>query len=228
LLDRLKAHPEHVTYVDPRSGLTRERDVTHGLVARAIFASLYTPMTASTVPLLIEQAENGNYTGIFAMTATMGRLGESISQGMQTSVLCSEDIPRIQPGDVERETAGTFLGADSAEYFLKPCEFWPRANVDRSYYDNTPSDVPALILSGELDPVTPPRWGESVASQWKRSKHVVVPGAGHGTATIGCVMQVMARFLDSGDASRVDSSCVRNLKRPPFLIGPSGPSVVNQ
>jgi len=228
LLDRLKANPERVTFVDPRTGLAREREVNHGTVARGIFGSLYTPMTAAAVPLLIEQAEKGNYTGIFALSAAMGRLDESVARGMQTSVLCSEDVSRIQPGEVERETSGTFLGSDAADIFMKPCEFWPQAKVESAYYDNTPSDVPALILSGELDPVTPPRWGESVASQWKRSKHVVVPGAGHGTAATGCVMQLMARFLDTGDASQVDASCVRNSKRPPFLLGPSGPSVVNQ
>jgi pimeloyl-ACP methyl ester carboxylesterase len=226
LLDRLKVHPEHITYADPRTGLTRERDIDHATVARAIFGSLYTPLTAAAVPLLVEQAEKGNYTGILTLNAALGPLAESVAQGMHFSIVCSEDVPRIDPQQIDRESAGTFLGRDAADVRLKPCEFWPRAKIDPAYYDNSPSDIPALILSGELDPVTPPRWGELVAAQWKHSKHVIVPATGHGTASAGCVMQLISRFLDTADPSQVDPSCVKQLKRPPFLVGPSGPDAV--
>ncbi len=106
---------------------------------------------------------------------------------------------------------------------LKVCEFWPRGKVDTAYFENAPSDLPALILSGELDPVTPPSWGQQVASQWKNSKHIVVPATGHGAAGSGCVIKLMAQFLDDGSAEKLDASCVNNVKRPPFFLGPSGP-----
>lgn len=226
LLDRLNAHPEHISYVDPRTGLTRERDVDHGTVSRAIFASLYAPILSAAVPLLIEQAEKGNYTGLLSLNSTLGPFAETVAQGMHFSVVCSEDAPRIDAQQIDRASAATFLGRDVIDFRLAPCKFWPRAKVDSSYYDNTPSNIPALILSGNLDPVTPPRWGELVASQWKHSRHVVVPAAGHGTAFSGCVGQLMARFLDTADPSQVDPSCVQQLKRPPFFVGPSGPDPV--
>src|SRR5258706_534669 len=78
-----------------------------------------------------------------------------------------------------------------AERHLEPCQFWPRAPIDAAYYANSPSDLPALILSGELDPVTPPSWGQEVASQWRNSRHIIVPATGHGTAPAGCVMKLM-------------------------------------
>jgi len=228
LLDRLKSHPDRIAYADPRTGLPKEREIDDRIVSRAIFASLYSPMTAATVPLLIEQSEKGNYTGLLTLTAALGPFAESVAQGMHFSVVCSEDAPRIDAQQIDRDTAGTFLGRSVTDFRLEPCKFWPHAKVDASYYENSPSNLPALILSGELDPVTPPRWGESVAAQWKNSKHVIVPATGHGTAFTGCVGRLLASFLETADPSRVDPSCVRQLKRPPFFVGPSGPDAVTQ
>ena len=78
-------------------------------------------------------------------------------------------------------------------------------------------------MSGELDPVTPPVWGEQVASQWKNSKHIVVPATGHGAWASGCVMKLMVQFLNDGSAANLNTACVQKVKRPPFFLGPAGP-----
>ena len=57
------------------------------------------------------------------------------------------------------------------------------------------SDAPSLLLSGNLDPVTPPSWGELVARGLPRSRHIVVPGAAHGTTSLGCIPELLADFL---------------------------------
>lgn len=223
LLDRLGAHPRHVTYVHPRTGLAKDLDVKRLTLTSILFASLYSPDTSAMLPLLIEQAENGNFTGFLALRTAADELSKNMSLGMQFSVLCSEDAPRIQAGAVEREATGTFLGSELADLRLEPCDFWPHAPMDPAYFNIPPSDMPALILSGEFDPVTPPSWGQQVAAQWKNSRHLVVPAAGHGAAAYGCVMKLMARFLNDGSALNLDASCVDRLKRPPFFLGPSGP-----
>jgi pimeloyl-ACP methyl ester carboxylesterase len=225
LMARLDAHPEHTRYLDPRTGLEKESDVKRLTVASLLTTSLYTPATASLVPLLIDQAEKGNFSGLFALKTAFEPAAGTIAQGMYLSVMCSEDAPRIEPGAVQREAAGTILGAEAAELKLKPCGFWPRGIVSPGYYADTPSDVPALILSGELDPVTPPSWGADVASRWKNSRHIIVPATGHGASSAGCVMKLMRQFLDEGDVSKLDPACLQNLKRPPFVLGPSGPEV---
>jgi len=225
LLARLDAHPEHTRYIDPRTGLEKETDVKRLNVAGLLTTALYLPQTASLVPLMIEQAEKGNFMPLFAMKSAFEPASASIARGLYFSVMCSEDAPRIEPGAVQREAAGTFLGPELAELRLKPCEFWPRGAVDPASFAETPSEVPALILSGELDPVTPPVWGQKVASRWKNSRHIVVPGAAHGSSSSGCVMKLMMQFLDDGNASRLDPSCVQHLTRPPFVLGPSGPEV---
>ncbi len=223
LLARLSAHPEHVRYVHPRTGLEKSLDARRLTVAGSIFSSLYSTTTAALVPLLIEQAEKGNYTGLLALASPGESPASDLAQGMHFSVVCSEDAPRIEPGSVQREAVGTFLGSELADIRLKPCAFWPRGQLHPAYYENTSSDLPALILSGAADPVTPPIWGQQIASKWKNSRHVVVPATGHGAWASGCVMKLMAQFLSDGSAAKLDTACVANVKRPPFFLGPSGP-----
>ena len=223
VLARLAAHPERAHYVDPRTGMPKDTDVRHLTLTSILFASLYSPVTAAIVPLLIEQAEHGNYSGFMALRKGSDQLAENMSVGMHFSVVCSEDASRIQPGAVAHEAASTFVGAEMAELRLKPCEFWPHSAMDPAYFTITPSTVPALILSGEVDPVTPPSWGQEVASQWRNSRHLIVPATGHGTLASGCVMKLISQFLNDGNASKLDASCIDRLKRPPFFLGPSGP-----
>jgi len=223
LLASLSAHPQKVHFTDPRTGLPKDIDVKRLTLTGIMFASLYSPETAAMLPLLIEEAEKGNYAGFLAIRTGADQLSANMAIGMHFSVVCTEDAPRIPPSAVETETAHTFLGDEMAKLRLAPCEFWPRAKMDPAYYTIPPSTVPALILSGQLDPVTPPSWGQEVAAQWTNSRHIIVPATGHGTVVSGCVMKLMAQFLNDGNASTLDPSCVQHLKRPPFFLGPSGP-----
>jgi pimeloyl-ACP methyl ester carboxylesterase len=225
LIAKLTAHPEHVHYVQPRTGEAKEMDAKRMVVAGTVFRTLYDPTAASLLPLLIEQASKGDFSGFLAIEGDFDPRAEGVlARGMQISVICSEDATQIAPGAVGREAAGTFMGTDFADAFLKPCAFWPRGTVEPAYFDNTPSDIPALILSGALDPITPPVWGQEIASQWKNSKLVVVPGSGHGAWSHGCVVKLMDEFLNAGSVANLDTSCANRVERPPFFLGPAGPN----
>lgn len=219
----LSAPPRKVKYIHPRTGLEKTGDVKRLTLGGILFATLYSPKMASMVPLLIEQAEKGNLTGFFAMASGFEGAAGSMAQGMHFSVVCSEDAPRIEKGSIEKVNAGTFFGTALAERRVKVCEFWPKGKVDADYFENAPVDVPALVLSGELDPVTPPSWGQQIASTWKNSRHITVPATGHGAAGVGCVPKLMAQFLNEGSAAGLDPACVQTVKRPPFVLGPAGP-----
>jgi len=223
-LEKLLAAPaKKIRYTHPRTGAEKEGDVKRLTIGGIVFATLYSPKLAALVPLLIEQAENGNYTGFFALGAAFDPSGSIIAQGMHFSVVCAEDAPRIEPGSIQRETANTFLGAGMAEMRLKACEFWPKGKVDPDYFVNAPIDLSTLILSGDLDPVTPPSWGRQIAATWKNARHITVPATGHGAAAAGCVPKLMAQFLNEGTAANLNPACIEQVKRPPFVLGPFGP-----
>ena len=103
------------------------------------------------------------------------------------------------------------------------CVGWPRAELPDGYRDPVTSDVPVLLLSGALDPVTPPRWAEVVAKNFPNSTHAVAPGAGHNVAVVGCTPDVMAEFVETGTTTDLDTSCIETVERPPFFLDFAGP-----
>jgi fermentation-respiration switch protein FrsA (DUF1100 family) len=76
-----------------------------------------------------------------------------------------------------------------------------------------------LLLSGAVDPVTPPRHGDRVArALGAQARHVVAPNTGHGVLGLPCMRDVLWRFIEADDdaaALAVDASCVQALPRPP-------------
>ena len=106
---------------------------------------------------------------------------------------------------------------------VKACETWPRGTIDPSYYEPVVSDVPALVLSGEVDPVTPPTWGEAVARHLRNARHITVPSTGHGVVATGCGQQLVRQFIERGSAADLDASCITTIHRPPFFLTPAGP-----
>ena len=86
------------------------------------------------------------------------------------------------------------------------------------------SNIPVLILSGYLDPVTPPEWGEEVASHLPNSKHVIIPHGAHmpeGLTNVECLDKLMQEFLSKGDAKGLDTTCVERVLPAPFVTNGS-------
>jgi pimeloyl-ACP methyl ester carboxylesterase len=227
LLRRLEQSPPTVRIVHPRTGVAEEVRVEARVVASILFSALYSSMTGAIVPALIEHAEHNEFQSFFAL-GLAGEGGDaSISVGMQLSVLCSEDAPRVTAADVQQAAAGTVFGTHLLSNQLDACAMWPRGTVDASYYEPVVSDVPALVLSGDIDPVTPPAWGESVVKTLKNGRHITAPGTGHGVIGTTCGQKLVQEFLDSASSESLDVSCVQSIKRPPFFVTPAGPDPVH-
>ena len=88
-----------------------------------------------------------------------------------------------------------------------------------AFYSVAASAAPVLVLSGGIDPATPPRHGERVVrALGPMARHVVVANAGHGVLGIGCMRDVVFRFIDASDdrdALAVDAGCAAGVPRPP-------------
>jgi pimeloyl-ACP methyl ester carboxylesterase len=223
LITRLDSAPVTSRLVHPRTGVEEEIAVGGYLVAATIFGALYSPLAASLIPAIIERAEGNDFQGMLALAMINSGLAENMAVGMQFSVLCTEDYGRITRDAIERESASTIFGRHLLDMRLKACEFWPKGRVRADYYEPVVSDVPTLLLSGELDPVTPPAWGEAVARTLANSRHVIAPGTGHGVLGTGCGLRLIKEFFDEANVGTLDESCLRLLKRPPFFLTPSGP-----
>ena len=142
---------------------------------------------------------------------------------MQLAVICAEDAPKITPEDRTREAEGSMFGPYVMRMQQEACAFWPRGTVDAAFYEPVTSAVPTLVMSGELDPVTPPVWGEAITKHLSNAKHVVIPGTGHTAGGTGCGMRIIRSFITKGTTEGLDTSCIENVKRPPFFVTPAGP-----
>jgi pimeloyl-ACP methyl ester carboxylesterase len=224
LLTRLENDPPLVSIVHPRTGERGEIRMTARIASNIIFMSLYQPLAASLVPALIARGEQNDFQGMLAL-ATMNDTGAppNMSVGMQLSVLCAEDAPRITADEARKAAEGTLFGLHVMKLQRDGCTFWPRGAVPASYYEPVQSNLPVLILSGEIDPVTPPAWGEQVAKTLPNSRHIVLRGTGHTAGGTACGRRLIRAFLDAGTAQGLDTACVDGISRPPYFVTPAGP-----
>ena len=224
LVERLDKNRPLVPIVHPRTGERGEYRMTPQMLMNVFAAALYQPLAASLIPALVERAEKNDFQGVFALGMMNDGGGEpNMSIGMQLSVICAEDAPRVTPEDMKKESAGTIFGPYVMRLQQRGCEIWPRGTVDASFYEPVQSSIPTLILSGEVDPVTPPVWGEETAKTLPNSRHIVVPGTGHTGGGTGCGRRLIKAFVDAGTTAGLDTSCVDKVSRPPYFVTPAGP-----
>ena len=212
-----------VQFTHPRTGKPESIALSQRLIASVVFQSLYSPEISALLPRLLTDAAAGNYQGLFAVGFSRDLPKGSLSEGMFLSVVCAEDLPRVTPDDIARESAGRFIGTTMYDTQMKPCAFWPRGTVPDDFYAPVTSDRPVLIFSGANDPVTPPSWGDHVAEHLSHAKHFVVPGAGHITLMRGCVPELVAAFLAAARADGLDGRCLTALARFPFFTSYTQP-----
>ncbi|HBL26655.1 MAG TPA: alpha/beta hydrolase [Acidobacteria bacterium] len=223
VLARLGRTPARVSLRHPRTGRPMELTLSRSAFASGLRGVLYVPEHASLVPYMVHAAAQGDFAPFAALSLeTAAWSTETMSLGMTLSVLCAEDVPRISDAAAARAVGGTFLGGSEIDTWRQMCSRWPRGPLPAEVDRVRPLPLPALILSGDLDPVTPPRWGEVMQRHFPGARHVVVPGTGHNTSTAGCVPDLIARFIADGNAAGLDASCVAKIRRIPFVIDPSG------
>ena len=223
LLQRLETSPAKVRMVHPRTGVSEDTEIDARVVASLLFGALYSPVTASMLPALIDRAEHNDFQPLLAL-GMADDSSDNLSVGMQLSVLCSEDAPLVTRTDLDHEHQGNVFGGLLFADQVTACEFWPKGHIDASYYKPVVSDVPALVLSGELDPITPPVWGQEVTSNLRNARHFTASSSGHGVIGTPCGVRFIQQFLDRASADRLDGSCLAGVKRPPFFVTPAGPN----
>jgi len=224
LLKTLQAGPVCHTIDHPRTGEPTEVVVSRTSFAANVRAPLYSPELAALLPLAIARAAEGDYAPLAAMASSFAG-DASLNTGMFLSVVCSEDVPAITAADRELAAADPFFGTVCLESFDALRAAWPRGTLPDGYGDPVQSDRPVLLLSGLLDPVTPPRWAAAVAQTLTNARAVTVPGVGHGTMAAGCIPDLMAEFIEQGSAEGLDIACVEEIVRPRFfdsMLGPAG------
>ena len=222
VLARLVKGPVEVDVKHPQTGQTTRIKLSRDLAAEAVRYMLYQSGAASRLPLVLHTAAKDNFVPL-AESALFyrQRIVATGSNGMYLSVTCAEDLPWIKQGEGERNGANTFLGDYRLRQQRAACDLWPRSSLGRDYAEPTRNQVPALILTGQWDPVTPPVYGDIAARNLPKSLHVVVPHGGHGFGGLeglDCIPRLVAAFVDQGSTKGLDTTCVNSIRRRGFQL----------
>jgi pimeloyl-ACP methyl ester carboxylesterase len=177
---------------------------------------LYVPNVMSIMPLMIHQMSQGDYSqfGYYAFQVQRG-VDLGLARGMQLSVFCAENVPFIKESEIEPATAGTFYGGNRARIYFKACEQWPHGDMPAKFREPIKSDLPLLMLSGDLDPVTPPDAATPLLRWLPNGRQIIMHNATHNTYE--CQEKLARDFIEVGTAKGLDASCVEGIKRLPFL-----------
>lgn len=216
LLANLDKQPRMLSLPDALTGIPREVAVTKDAVLMALFSTLYVPEMTALLPELLVRAKQGDYAPLMAMTSVFGEFAEEkIFAGMRFSVVCAEDVPRLGAGRSALDAAP--FGRMFVREFAKACKDWPRGAMAEDFDQPVRSDKPVLILSGGLDPVTPPLFGDEVKKSFPNSLHLVANNVGHGVSVRGCAPRLIKKFVETASVAGLEGLCVDRLPRPMFF-----------
>ncbi|MFD2631759.1 alpha/beta hydrolase [Idiomarina piscisalsi] len=206
---------------DPLSFEPITINLTPGRFSSIVRMALYHPNTRQLLPYAIHSASEKNYKAVLGlMGGTMSQ--SSIYLGLMLSVVCSEDLPRATEQLLAEDGDNQFIGARTGDAFIDMCRGWKSVSVPSYWSEPVVSDKPVLLLSGELDPVTPPSWGELASETLPNSVHLVAPNASHTIASHTCANNLIAEFIETADVSALDGSCLQEQRLKPFVLNQNG------
>lgn len=121
-------------------------------------------------------------------------------------------------------TVDEFLSIPLDYAYVPLCQNWPVATAAHPAGQPVPAgtsmpDVPALVLTGDLDTITTPAEGDAAARLFTHPRRVIVANVGHVTAigdVYGCASLIVRAFVTRRP---IDDACAQNI--PPVRLLPA-------
>lgn len=217
VLRQLQETPARLTVPDLSTGAAVDVVVTSDFFAGAVRRLLYDADLQALVPLVVHRAAASDFTPLRRLIGQSFALERFVAVGMNASVTCAEDVPFVAAGDIPAATVGTFLGTTKANALFEECRAWNVPAVSRADKQPVASDVPALLLSGAIDPDTPPDRAADVARTLSNARRITLPATSHSPLP-PCAVEVITRFVERGAADPSDDAACSVLRRPAFLL----------
>jgi pimeloyl-ACP methyl ester carboxylesterase len=149
---------------------------------------------------------------------SLGNQDFGMAIAMHIAVRCREDVHGYDEA-VARAAAARALGLYAEDTILQTyqasCNAMESVPVDPAFHEPVISAIPALILTGDMDPLTPTAWAERITQTLSKGQLLTFRGMAHDIyGTSICAQAITANFIDAPDRA-VDVSCVGS-HRPVF------------
>ena len=220
VLAALELSPLTVQLIDPTSGEEISRIVSREIFAETVWIALLDTVSARQLPYVLHHAARGNFEPFLELVVPTSPQTQE-PEGHYFSVVCPEETSRLNAERIANATEGTFVGGYIAMDYMEACEAWNLpSNQDHPV---TPEvfDIPALVVTGELDPATAPEYGVQNSKHFRDVIHITVPQMAHGDSGMEnseCLGELLNDFVAAGTASNLDISCVSTMRPPPFRL----------
>ncbi|MGD9598988.1 MAG: alpha/beta fold hydrolase [Steroidobacteraceae bacterium] len=184
----------------------------------AVHWMLYNAQTLRLVPLLIDRTQHGDLGVLTHVMDHIYPAPRNAAPGPSPAFfafVCRDQYTAEAPrAPVPADPA--YRGFSIVSFMAKACAGVVKDPPARALPIH--SSVPALLLSGRFDPMTPEIYARQVAAGLPDSTLVVIGDSGHSTLSdfAACQTQLAVAFIDTLEAS---APCLSVPARPHFLPG---------
>ena len=211
----------------PGSGAPPQRLVIDGYtMANLVAATTLNTSRIPALPQVIHALAIGDHATLVAdlLAPSEGAPAGVVGYGLTYGVFCREgaaftDTPAILAG------ARRVLPALPTEVLslvpqvpriIDECAVWDVGRADAATRAPVRSDIPALLLTGTLDAVTPPSQADLAAEGFPNGRVVRIAGSGHNALSSSpCAQQITLDFLN--EPTGYDAGCAAGLRTPAFV-----------
>lgn len=213
LVDELNSRPVQVTMTI--GGVERAIRLDGNLLIDVLFVGLYHPAVTAAMPKMIYAIRRGD-TDILQERLAL-YFDDSSALGMQMAVQCGEEIPFATPQEAFAAARGeppqiAAFFPESVRPLFDICREWGLPAPDPRENQPVTSAVPALVLAGEFDPITPPDWGRMAASTLSQGYFYEFPANGHWvTRSSSCALAMALAFWED-PTQPPDATCITRIE----------------
>lgn len=222
LYERLNTTPMTAIYQPPRYKAL-EIEISGYRLYDWVFSWLYEVKTIELIPRLIFALHNGQVDEAAGIGAATEATMTSLSLGMHYTVQCQEEYGSDNARDYSAMLAAHPHLSGYLRYPVEGpatlgrlCALWQAEARPPSVNKPVSSDIPALLLSGNYDPITPPAYANLANATLTTAYNFVLPQVGHGVLrSDACAVRMAAAFIQ--DPRRApDSSCIADTRAIEF------------
>ena len=180
----------------------------------ALFNALYDATLIPLLPSIIDALLAGDTAIVPAIIQRGVPFATGAADAMTLAVDCADNAAlHTSDADAAAFNDPGRLGVLAALFGACPLD-WPATPGE--FNAPVASEIPALVLAGSYDPITPPAATEQVAETLTNSTFIHVDPAGHWiTGYYPCIDLIEAAFLDHPTAE-LDTACVDEIRSPDF------------
>jgi pimeloyl-ACP methyl ester carboxylesterase len=224
LVESLDRQPITAEYVHPNTGARISAVIDRARLIDELHYALIRVPRLRRLPQLIHRAAAGDMRPFVDFAVGEAAADTPPAEALYLSVVCPEEVARITPAD-SIATRSTFVGMHFIDEFRMVCEIWNLPPHSAYPLDWQPLDIPALVVAGDRDPLTPVEDGETIAAGFQSARLLPIHRMPHhsmGLAGSECLDEILLQFLAEANAGNLDASCVADMQARPFIADTAG------